>query len=164
VSGARVMLDGRGSSNVSTGVPVLDHLLVLLADAGSFGLALEVEPDDPEAEVGAAGTELGRVLAPFLEDGAHGNGVMPVDEALAMVVVEVSERPRVASNVDLRPLHVGGLDVDLATQFLGGLAESARLTIHVRLLDGEDTANVLGAIFKALGVALAAACRFDERT
>jgi imidazoleglycerol-phosphate dehydratase len=164
MSGARVMLDGRGSSNVATGVPVLDHLLVLLADAGSFGLALEVEPDDPEAEVGAAGTELGRVLAPFLEDGAHGNGVMPVDEALAMVVVEVSERPRVASNVDLRPLHVGGLDADLATQFLGGLAESARLTIHVRLLDGEDTSHVLGAIFKALGVALAAACRFDERT
>jgi imidazoleglycerol-phosphate dehydratase len=163
VSGARLTPRSAGPSNVATGLPVLDHLLVLFARAGSFELVLEVEPDDPEAEVGSAGAEIGRVLAPLLKDGAHGFGVMPVDEALAMVVVEVSGRPRVASNVDLRPLHVGGLDVDLATQFLGGLSEAARLTVHVRLLDGEDTSHVLEAIFKALGVAMAAACT-TERT
>jgi imidazoleglycerol-phosphate dehydratase len=162
VSGARITPRADRPSNVATGLPVLDHMLVLLARAGSFELVLEVEPDDPEAEVGAAGAELGRVLAPLLREGAHGFGVMPTDEALAMVVVEVSGVPRVASNVDLRPLHVGGLDVDLATQFLGGLADAARLTIHVRLLDGEDTSHVLEAIFKALGVALAAACTVER--
>ncbi len=162
MSGARITPAADGPSNIATGLPVLDHLLVLLARAGSFELVLEVEPDDPEAEVGSAGAELGRVLAPHLQAGAHGYGVMPADEALAMAVVEVSGRPRVASNVDLRPLHVGGLDVDLATQFLGGLADAARLTIHVRLLDGEDTSHVLEAIFKALGVALAAACTVER--
>ena len=69
-----------------------------------------------------------------------------------------SDRPLVASNVDLAPSHPGGLDIDLASRFVRGLAESAGLTIHVRLVEGEDSDHVLAAIFKALGVALADAC------
>ena len=106
MSGARVAA-GHGEANVATGVPVLDHLLSELARAGRFDLTLEVDPDDPEAEVDAAGTALGRALDPALEDGAHGTGTMPAAEALAMVVVERSGRPLVASNADLT--GVGGL-------------------------------------------------------
>ena len=156
MSGARLS-DGTGTANVATGVPVLDHLLVELARAATFDLALEIDPDDPEAEVDAAGTALGRAVAPRLEPGAYGEATMPADEALAMVVVERADRPLVASNADLT--GAGGLGTDLAARFLGRLAEEAGLTIHVRLMEGEDTGHALAAIFKALGVALARAIR-----
>jgi imidazoleglycerol-phosphate dehydratase len=70
-------------------------------------------------------------------------------------VLERSGRPLVASNVDLT--GVGGLGSDLAARFLRSLAEAAGLTLHVRLIDGEDTDHVLAAIFRALGLALARA-------
>jgi imidazoleglycerol-phosphate dehydratase len=154
VSGARLSL-GSGEANVATGIPVLDHLLVELARAGGFDLALEIDPGDPEAEVDAAGTSFGAVVAPLLVAGAHGDATVAADEALAMVVVERSGRPLVASNADLR--GVGGLGSDLAARFLAGLAEEAGLTLHVRLIEGSETAHVLEAIFKALGVALSRA-------
>jgi imidazoleglycerol-phosphate dehydratase len=154
VSGARIA-PGVGEANVATGVPVLDHLLSQLAAVSRFDLALEVDPDDPEAEVDAAGAALGAALLPLLHEGAHGEGTMPADEALAMVVVERSGRPLVASNAELT--GVGGLGSDLADRFLRCLADAAGLTLHVRLIEGEETDHVLEAIFKALGVALARA-------
>ena len=154
MSGARIG-EGAGAINVATGVPVLDHLLTELARAGGFDLSLEIEPDDPEAEVDAAGTALGRAVRPRLADGALGEATVPADEALAMVVVERSERPLVASNADLT--GAGGLGTDLAARFLDRLSEEAGLTVHVRLMEGEDTGHALAAIFKALGVALARA-------
>jgi imidazoleglycerol-phosphate dehydratase len=154
MSGARIG-EGAGAINVATGVPVLDHLLTELARAGGFDLTLEIEPDDPEAEVDAAGTALGRAVRPRLADGALGEATVPADEALAMVVVERSERPLVASNADLT--GAGGLGTDLAARFLDRLSEEAGLTVHVRLMEGDDTGHALAAIFKALGVALARA-------
>jgi imidazoleglycerol-phosphate dehydratase len=84
---------------------------------------------------------------------------MPAHEALAQVVLEVSDRPLVASNVDLTEARAGGLASDLAARFLDELTRAASLTLHVRLIDGDDSQHVLEAIFKALGVALANACR-----
>jgi imidazoleglycerol-phosphate dehydratase len=84
---------------------------------------------------------------------------MPADEALAQVALEVSDRPLLASNVDLTDARAGGLDSDLAARFLDALATAAGLTLHVRLIDGEDSRHVLEAIFKALGAALAVASR-----
>lgn len=152
MSGAR-LTHGAGESNVATGLPVLDHLLALLARAGRFDLTLEIEPDEPAAEVDAAGAALGLAVAPLLRPGAHGAGTMPADEALAMVVLEASGVPLVAANADLT--GAGGLGTDMAARFLRALADAARLTLHVRLIEGEDTDHVLAAIFKALGVALA---------
>ena len=160
MSGARIT-DGTGAINVATGVPVLDHLLTELARAGGFDLTLEIEPDDPEAEVDAAGTALGRAVLPRLAEGALGEATVPADEALAMVVVERSERPLVASNADLT--GAGGLGTDLAARFLGRLSEEAGLTVHVRLMEGQDTGHALAAIFKALGVALARATAPQSR-
>jgi imidazoleglycerol-phosphate dehydratase len=162
VSAARIA-PGSGQTNVATGLPVLDHLLGRLARAGRFDLTLEIAPDDPEAEVDAAGEALGDALAGLLAEGAHGHGTMPADEALATVVVEASGRALVASNVDLRPSRVGGLETDLAARFLDRLASAAGLTVHVRLIEGEDTDHVLEAMFKALGVALAQATAAPRR-
>jgi imidazoleglycerol-phosphate dehydratase len=154
VSGAR-LAPGSGKANVATGVPLLDHLLVELAGAGRFDLSLEIDPGDPVAEVDAAGAALGEALAPLLVPRAHGMGTMLSAEALAFVVVESSATALVVSNADLR--GAGGIGADIASRFLTALADAASLTLHVRLIEGEEPDHVLEAIFKALGVALATA-------
>ena len=154
MSGAR-LAPGSGEANIATGLPLLDHLLVELALAGGFDLSLEIEPDEPAAEVDEAGAALGQALVPLLRPRAHGTGTMVSDEALASVIVEASGKPLLVSNADLR--GAGGLGTDLASRFLTSLADAAMLTLHVRLIEGEDTDHVLEAIFKALGVALSAA-------
>ena len=158
----RVDVAGGGSASVASGLPVLDHLLGLLADHASFDVALEVEPGAADEEVAAAGRALGESLADALRaEGVrrHGSAVVPADEALAHVSLEASSRPLLVSNVDLSEARVAGLREDIADRFLRELAEGAGLTLHVRLLHGEDTRHVLESIFKALGVALAVACR-----
>jgi imidazoleglycerol-phosphate dehydratase len=163
---ARVNVVGRGETNVATGVPVLDHLLSALAVYASFDLALEVAPGTPEAEIGIAARSLGEALAePLRADGArgHGSAVVPADEALAHVALEASGRPLLVSNVDLSQARIAGLAGDLAARFLDEFAHAAGLTLHVRLVEGRDTQHVLEAIFKALGVALAQACRPRRR-
>ncbi len=163
---ARVDVAGSGEASVATGVPVLDHLLSLLAQYASFDLALEVAPGDAEAEVEAAGRALGQALAGALDvEGfrRHGSAVVPADEALAHVVLEVSGRPLVISNVDLSDARVAGMGRDIVATFLHELAEGAGLTLHVRLIEGSEPDHVLEAIFKALGVALAQSCRKRRR-
>jgi imidazoleglycerol-phosphate dehydratase len=159
---ARVTLDGTGAASVETGVSVLDHLLELLATYASFDVSLEVEPtSSADAEIISAARAFGETFAAPLRSEArgHGSAVMPADEALAQVVLEVADRPVVYSNVDLSQSRVAGLADDLAARFLHEFAESARVAMHVRLIEGTDTQHVLEAIFKALGVALAQACR-----
>ena len=165
-SGVRVDPHGEGSANVDTGVPVLDALLERLAGYASFDVALEVEPGAAEAEVAEAGSALGRALAgPLRAEGAagHGSGIMASSEALATVVLEVSEAPLLVSNVDLTQARIGGLGSDMARRFLERFADGAGVTLHVRLLNGTDSQHVLDSIFKALGVALAGACAERSR-
>ena len=162
----RVNVAGAGDANIETGVSVLDHLLTLLAGYASFDVVLEVEPGSADAEISAAAAALGESLAaPLRADGArgHASAVVPADEALAHVALETSDRPTVFSNVDLSTARVGGLATDLAAKFLNELATAAGITLHVRLVEGRDTQHVLEAIFKALGVALAQACRPRRR-
>ncbi|HEV3479125.1 MAG TPA: hypothetical protein VG144_06715 [Gaiellaceae bacterium] len=157
---ARVSFGGGGRARVSTGLAVLDHLLGLLAAHAGFELQLEVAPGEPDAQANAAGRALGEALRDVLRaEGAtgYGSASLPADEALAHVALEASGRPLLVSNVDFSDAHVGGLDRDLVSGFLRELAEAGELTLHVRLLHGEDARHVLEAIFKALGGALAAA-------
>ena len=150
----RLRVDGSGKASVSTGLPVLDHLVGLLAERAAFDLVIDVAPDagvDGALEAARAfGTELGRAL----EAGALASALAPTDEALAQVAVEVSGRPLVVSNVDLSDAHVAGLATDVVSRFVRALAEGAGLTLHVRLVEGRETEHVLESIFKALGVAL----------
>jgi imidazoleglycerol-phosphate dehydratase len=153
---------GAGEANVVTGLPVLDHLVTVLADRAGLELALEVAPGGAGAEVAAAARALGETLAaPLRAEGVRGYGsaAVPADEALAHVALEASGRPLVVSNVDLSDVRVGGLGTDLVADFLHEFAEGAGLTLHVRLIEGSDPQHVLEAIFKALGVALAQAAR-----
>jgi imidazoleglycerol-phosphate dehydratase len=161
-SSARLDVAGSGAASVDTGIPALDHLVSLLASYGRFDLVLEVAPAPGEAEVAAAARALGEALAPPLRaPGARGYGTatLPVDEALAHVALEATTSPRLVTNVDLSEARIGGVGSDVVAAFLRGLAEAAGLTLHVRLVEGEDPQHVLDAIFKTLGVALARATR-----
>jgi imidazoleglycerol-phosphate dehydratase len=157
---ARVSLGTTGRVSVSTGLAVLDRLLELLADHAQIQLTLEVAPGGADAVTAAAGRSLGEALRDYVRaEGApgYGSALVPAYEALASVALEASARPLLVSNVDLSDAHVAGLERDLVTAFLQELTEAAGLTLHVRLLHGEDAGHVLESIFKALGGALAAA-------
>ncbi len=144
---------------------MLDYLVGELARTARMQLTLEVAPDAVAQAVAAAGRALGEGLAPLLRaSGAAGSGFawLPADEALAGAVLEVSDRPLVASNVDFSGQRVGGLGGDVVSRFLKELAGGAGLNIHIRVLEGKDPQNVLRAIFKALGAAIGQACRTPE--
>ena len=164
---ARVAVGGSGTASVETGVSVLDHLLALLARYGSFDLTLQLAPAAPAEQVTAAGRALGEMLHDLLRaEGAsgHGTAMLPSDEALGAASLDLSDDPRVHSNVDLTRVHVAGLEDDLAATFLDELARSAGLDLHVRLLEGQEEQHVLEAIFKALGWALGQATTPRRRT
>ena len=159
---ARLTVDGSGEATAATGLPTLDHLLGVLARYARFDLALEVAPGSPQVQIHAAGQALGESLYGALrEPGArgHGIGAVPAEEALASVALDLSDQPRVVSNVDLSSVHVAGLSTDVIARFLDELSSAAGIVLHVRLAHGEDERHVLDSIFKALGVALGNACR-----
>lgn len=160
---ARLVPRGSGSARIDTGLSVLDHLLGLSARYGCFDLEVAVAPGGAEAEAAAAGRAIGEQLSTHLDRG-HASTVVPADEALAHVALDVSERPGLISNVDLTEARVAGLATDVVSRFLEELASGAGISLHVRLIHGEDTRHVLEAIFKALGVAIADACRPRTRT
>ena len=160
MAGTTLVAQSSAPSRIATGVPALDRLIALAAHAGRFEIRLALSPAEPEVDVDAAAIELGRAVRPLLfaaRAQGHGVGTMATDEALATVVLEASGRPLVVSNVDLAASHVGGLEGDLARRFFDALARAAGLTIHVRLVEGQESEHVVDAIFKALGVALAQA-------
>ena len=164
-AGVRVNVYGHGEATVETGLPVLNRLLARLAETARFDLVLDIEPGDAQAEVEAAAAALGHALAgPLRGEGArgHGAGTMTSAEALASVVLETSDEPLFVTNVDLTQARIGGLGTDVVRRFLEVLAENAGLVLHVRLLNGTDSAHVLEAIFKGLGAALAEACERQE--
>jgi imidazoleglycerol-phosphate dehydratase len=157
-----VAVAGTGRANVDTGLPVIDRLLTLLAEYGRFDLVVALAPGESSADALEAATALGDAFSAHLRAPGvrgYGSGVLPVDEALAHVVLEVSDRAVLATNVDLSDARVGGLGTDLITDFLRRFAEGAGVTLHVRLIAGDNAQHVLEAMFKALGVALASACR-----
>jgi imidazoleglycerol-phosphate dehydratase len=157
-----VELAARGTGDVATGLPVLDHLIRELAVAASFRLALEVAPGPADEESTAAGRALGDALHGLVRaDGASGRGWawLPDEEALAGAVLQVADRPLVSSNADFSGERLGGLASDVVGNFLGEVAAGAGLNIHIRVLEGRDPEHVRVAIFKALGAALGQATR-----
>jgi imidazoleglycerol phosphate dehydratase HisB len=166
-TGVRLALAETGSANVTTGLPVLDHLVAELVRTARVKLTLEVAPGSADAAAAAAGHALGSALAERLgAPGAAASGwaLVPADEALASAALERTGTPRFVTNVDFSGQSVGGLATDVASRFLRELAESAELNLHVRLVEGTDPQHVLSAIFKAVGAALGQACRPASRS
>lgn len=163
-------LDGSGRAEISTGVPFLDHMLSLLAAHGLLDLELKAQGDlevDGHHTVEDIGLSLGLALREALGDKAgltrYGQALVPMDEALARAVVDLSGRPYLAYRVELAQDKVGDFDTDLAHDFFQGLVNEARLTLHLDAWQGRSAHHVIEALFKAFARALAQAAALDPR-
>ncbi|MDX1614237.1 MAG: imidazoleglycerol-phosphate dehydratase HisB [Candidatus Promineifilaceae bacterium] len=163
-------LDGRGAAQVQTGLPFLDHMLTHVAVHGLFDLSLRAEGDlqvDAHHTVEDCALALGMALDQSLGDrrgiGRMGAAHVPMDEALAFVVVDLSGRPYCVTEVAWTGPTLGGIATSLFPHFLESLAVTARANIHARVLYGRDDHHKAEALFKALGRALDQATGEDPR-
>jgi imidazoleglycerol-phosphate dehydratase len=153
-------LDAAGGT-VRTGVPFLDHMLASMAFHGRFRLEIEAAGDlavDAHHLVEDVGLVLGQALSEVLaRSGAvarFGHAVIPMDEALAEVAVDVCGRPTLALRASFPQAWAGDFDLSLVREFLGGLASQARISLHAETRRGENSHHMAEALFKALGRAL----------
>jgi len=163
-------LDGSGRADVKTGLPFFDHMLTAWAHHGLFDLTLRAKGD---LEVDAHHTveDVGLVLgAAFLEALGERRGIvrygtfgLPMDEAMALVAVDISGRPHVVWETPKLSKWVGAFPSELAEDFWRAFAQEARLTLHVRILSGRNTHHMLEAIFKGVARALEQAVTVDPR-
>lgn len=162
-------LDGSGTYQVSTGVPFFNHMLELFARHGFFDLTIEAVGDidiDSHHTIEDTGITLGKALREALPafEGIRrfGHCVLPMDEALCMVAVDLSGRPGLFWQGDING-KVGSFDGEVIKEFFRGFANEARITLHVNLMAGENLHHKIEAIFKASGRALRDAVTTDER-
>lgn len=163
-------IDGSGKSQISTGIGFLDHMLELFAKHGFFDLTVEEKGDihvDYHHSMEDLGLALGAAIAKALGDKAgirrYGSCLLPMDEALAEVALDLSGRPYLVYDVVTPAAQVGDIDVRLFHEFFQALCVKAGLNMHIRLLAGAETHHVLEAIFKAFAKALDQATTFDPR-
>lgn len=166
----RLDLDGSGTCTVDTGVGFFDHMLELFAAHGRFDLLVRANGDlqtGGHHTVEDVGICLGSALAEALGDRRgivrYGSVQLPMDEALALVSIDISGRPFLAYNVDLSHSNIGGFDTDLALEFFQAFVNNARVTLHVRLLAGSNPHHIIEAVFKGFGRALDQATALDAR-
>jgi imidazoleglycerol-phosphate dehydratase len=163
-------LDGTGQCRVSTGIGMLDHLVEQIGRHGIFDIDLRATGDlhiDTHHTVEDTGIALGRALTDALGEVRGivrmGDALVPLDEALAQVAVDLSGRGYAVINVSWTGPSVGGLPCDLVEHFLQTLAHEARFNLHVRVLAGVNDHHKAECIMKALGRALCAATRLEPR-
>jgi imidazoleglycerol-phosphate dehydratase len=164
----RLDLDGQGKVDVSTGLPFFDHMLEQLGRHGGFDLALSAKGDlevDAHHTVEDTGIVLGAALAEALGDKAgvrrFASYLLPLDEALIQVALDLSGRPFLVYEVETSPERIGTFDPQLAEEFFRAFVTSAGITLHLRSLSGRNGHHVLEASFKGVARALRDAVRVE---
>ncbi|MBI5843593.1 MAG: imidazoleglycerol-phosphate dehydratase HisB [Deltaproteobacteria bacterium] len=167
---AALSLYGEGRAEVETSIGFLDHMLTLFAVHGRFDLAVTATGDtgvDYHHTVEDVGIVLGDILSRFLDKGEnlarYGEAKVPMDEALAEAVVDLSRRPFLVFDAAFGSPLIGGFDTQLFEEFFRALAHRAGITLHLRVLYGKNDHHRIEAVFKAFGRALAKAFTRDER-
>ena len=163
-------IDGTGEKEIRTPVAFFNHMLESLAGHGLFDIRLEAKGDlevDQHHLIEDCGLCLGeafrRALGDFRGIVRAGFFAMPMDDALALVAVDLGGRPYLQYEASFKRRFCGGLDVDVVDDFLLAFATSLKANIAVRILSGRSDHHKLEAVFKGLGRALRAACALDER-
>ena len=165
-----VNVDGSGRSDISTGVPFLDHMLDQVARHGSLDLEIRAKGDlhvDAHHTVEDIGITLGQAVARAAGDKKgirrYGHAYVPLDEALSRVVIDFSGRPGLEYNVKFTRALIGDFDVDLVHEFFQGFANHAQVTLHVDNLRGDNAHHQCETMFKAFARALRMAIEPDPR-
>ena len=163
-------LDGQGNHAIDTGVPFLDHMLRLLTVHGFFDLKLSCVGDTPiddhhsVEDIGIClGSAFKQALGNFASITRYGNFAIPMDETLARVSLDFSNRPFLHYDVVTLDQKTGTFDTTLTEEFLRAFAFNAGMTLHVEVKYGQNTHHIIEAIFKALGRTLDQATQIDPR-
>ena len=163
-------VDGTGSYEISTPLPFLDHMLSQVARHGRFDLRVSASGDmavDAHHTVEDVGIALGRAFKDAVGegDGIHrfASAYAPLDEALALAVVDVSGRPYLHYAVPVTRQRLGAYDTDLTEEFFRAFATHATITLHLMLIHGRNAHHIIEAVFKALALALDRATQIDAR-
>lgn len=160
-------IDGGGNYEITTGIRMFDHLLDQLARHGAFDLKISGTGDDPHHLVEDVALCFGQAFAQALGEKkgivrmAH--AVVPMDDALALVAVDISGRGYAVVEAPFDEKNIAGLPADLVCHFLETFASEARINLHTKMLRGVNDHHKAEAIFKALARALDSATQMDER-
>ncbi|TWT24322.1 imidazoleglycerol-phosphate dehydratase HisB [Planomicrobium sp. CPCC 101110] len=163
-------LDGEGKADINTGVPFMDHMLDLFIKHGLFDGDIKADGDthiDDHHTTEDIGIVLGQAVKEALGDKKgirrYGNAFVPMDDALAQVVIDCSNRPHLEFRGNIPNAKVGTFDTELVYEFLWKFALESRMNVHVIIHYGENTHHIIEAVFKALARALDEATSIDPR-
>lgn len=163
-------LEGEGKCQICTGIGFFDHMLNLMGTHGLFNLRVRAIGDlevDGHHTVEDIGIALGQCFKKALGDKKsikrYGTKFVPMDESLATVSLDISNRPYLVFQAEFTSGRIGAFDTELVEEFLRAFAYNAGITLHVRVLYGKNNHHMIEAIFKALGQALQEAVYVDER-
>ena len=166
----RLNLDGSGVSRIDTGIPFLNHMLELFARHGFFDLDIVAKGDlevDFHHTTEHPGLVPGQAIARAAGDKAgirrYGNFLLPMDETLVLIALDLSGRPCLVYDVRPPAPAVSNIDARLFHEFFQALAVKSGMNLHIKQLAGEEVHHVFEAIFKGFGKALDQACSFDPR-
>lgn len=166
----RLDLDGSGEYSISTGIPFFDHMLSLFAMHGFFDLHIEAEGDigvDFHHTVEDVGICLGDGFKEAIGDGKglrrYGMAIIPMDETLVSVALDLSMRPHLVYNPGLKRRRVGLFDLDLIEEFYRAFINHGGVTLHINTMYGKNSHHIIEAIFKGVGRALDMASSLDQR-
>ena len=166
----RLVLDGRGRYEVSTGIRFLDHMLELVARHGAFDLTIKATGDlevDQHHTVEDLGITLGEAVSRALGSrrgiNRAGYFVMPMDETLGVAAIDLGGRTHAVVDLKLRVRRVGDLQAELVHDFFDGFAQGARANVHLKVLYGRSSHHQVEALFKAFARALRIACSRDKQ-
>ena len=165
-----IQIEGEGKYEVSTGVPFLDHMLELFTRHGFFNLTLRASGDiavDDHHTVEDVGLALGQALREALGDKhgirRFGAASVPLDEALVECVVDLSGRPFLAYNLDIRQEKVGNFSTELIHDFFLACTNQVGMNLHLNMTQGRNPHHIIEAGFKAFARALSSAVEHDPR-
>ncbi len=168
--GVSVNLDGTGTSDLSTGLPFLEHMLEQIARHGLIDLEINAKGDlevDAHHTVEDIGITLGQAINEAVGDKKgitrYGHAYVPLDEALSRVVLDFSGRPGLSYNIEFVRARIGDFDVDLFEEFFHGFVNHAQVTLHIDNLKGANAHHQIETVFKAFGRALRMALTPDPR-
>jgi imidazoleglycerol-phosphate dehydratase len=164
-------LDGSGTADVATGIGFLDHMLVLLAKHGRLNLVVQAQGDldtDDHHTAEDVGIVLGQAIASALGDKRgicrYGQAMIPMDEALATAVVDLSGRPWLVFEADFSSDRVGAFSTQMTEEFFRALAFNAGMTLHLTCPYGRNDHHKIEAMFKAFARSFSAAAAIDVRS
>lgn len=160
-------IDGSGKFEINTGSKMFDHMLTHIAQHGLFDIKIKASGWDEHHVVEDVAIALGQSLNRALEDKRGiirmGHAIVPMDDALAMVVVDISGRGYTVVDASFKRKKIGDLASDMVRHFLETFASEAKMNIHANVLSGIDDHHKAEALFKALGRALDSATKIDAR-